>query len=127
MISSHQAPSAAPYTHTASEAPHHSGHQEYGGKKPSSPAPSAISASFWSSGRGSIFEAWKPRYRVTIAISNVVITRADVPVQSPAISQYAGETTTKNPVASAKNQASTFIRCHPSGLGGGPRARRRRA
>ena len=61
MMNSHQAPAAMPKTHTASAAPHHSGHQEYGGKKPSSPAPSAISASLRSSGRGSILAAWKPR------------------------------------------------------------------
>src|SRR3954451_20926058 len=104
-----------PSTTVPSVMAHHSGHQLYGGKKPSSPAPSAISASFWSSGRGSIFEAWKPRYRVTMAISNVVITSADVPVQSPAISQYAGETMTKNPVAIAKIQASILTPGHPSG------------
>src|SRR4029078_6974920 len=110
MIISHQAPSATPYTITARDPPHHRGHQEYGGKKPSSPAPSAISASFRSSGRGSILEAWKPRYRVTMAISRGVITRADVPVQSPAISQYAGLTTTKNAVEIAKIHASAFTR-----------------
>src|SRR5215831_4129589 len=102
MINNHQAPIATPYTITASAPPHHSGHQEYGGKKPSSPAPSAISASLRSSGRGSILPAWKPRYTVTMAISSVVITSAEVPVQSPAISQYAGATTRKNAVAIAK-------------------------
>ena len=51
-MTSHQAPIATPSTHDPSEAAHHSGHHEYGGKKPSSPAPSAISASLRSSGRG---------------------------------------------------------------------------
>ena len=46
---------------TPSVAAHHSGHQLYGGKNPSSPAPSAISAYFRSSGRGSMCVAWKPR------------------------------------------------------------------
>jgi hypothetical protein len=45
MIASHQAPIAVANTITASVRPHQRGHQEYGGKKPSSPAPSAISAS----------------------------------------------------------------------------------
>src|SRR3712207_6148195 len=83
--------------------PHHIGHHEYGGKNPSSPAPSAISASLRSSGRGSIRLAWNPRYTVTIRVSKVVIVRADVPVQSPpsvwplaAVTiQYAGVTRTK--------------------------------
>ena len=61
MMSSHQAAMAVPKTISASVAPHHSGHQLYGGKNPSSPAPSAISASLRSSGRGSMREAWKPR------------------------------------------------------------------
>src|SRR4051794_13163870 len=114
MITSHQ-PITTPYTITARDAPHHSGHQEYGGKKPSSPAPSAISASLRSSGRGSIFLAWKPRDRVPIAISRVVMTSAEVPVQSPAISQYAGLTTTKKAVEIPKIQASTFMRAPRAG------------
>src|SRR4051794_20185774 len=125
MMSSHQAPSATPYTITPSEPPHHIGHQEYGGKKPSPPAPSAISASFKSSGRGSICEAWKARDTVTMAISKVVITSAEVPVHSPESSQYNGETTTKNAVAIAKIQASILIRRHPSGRAGAPHAPRR--
>src|SRR3954453_10648281 len=108
MMTSHQAPIAAPYTITASADPHHRGHQEYGGKNPSSPAPSEISASLRSSGRGSILAAWKPRYSVTIAARRVVMTRAEGPVQSPESSQYSGLTTTKNPVVSAKIQASVF-------------------
>ena len=42
MMKSHQAPSAVAYTMMLSVIAHHSGHQEYGGKNPSSPAPSAI-------------------------------------------------------------------------------------
>src|SRR3954469_22432066 len=115
MMNSHHAPMATPYTHTPSVAAHHSGHQEYGGKKPSSPAPSAISPSLRSSGRGSIFVAWKPRYSVTMAASSVVMTSADVPVQSEVMNQYAGLTRTKKMVQIAKIQASDFIRRRPPG------------
>src|SRR5215218_624310 len=48
-----------------------------------------------------------------MAISSVVITSAEVPVQSPAISQYAGETITKNAVDAPKIQASIFMRRRP--------------
>src|SRR3954453_8387568 len=114
MMNSHQAPTAMPYTHTASAPPHHSGHHEYGGKNPSSPAPSAISPSLRSSGRGSIFRAWKPRYIVTMAARSVVITSAEVPVGSEVMNQYAGLTSTKKIVQIAKIQASDFIRrCPP--------------
>ena len=46
---------------------------------------------------------------MTIAASSVVITSADVPVQSPVISQYAGLTSTKKTVQIPKIQASAFI------------------
>src|SRR3954467_13557816 len=105
MMTSHQPAIAGAYTIAPSGQEPAGGDQEYGGKNPSSPAPSAISASFRSSGRASIRPAWKPRYRVPIAASRVVMTRAEVPVQSPAISQYAGLTTTKNAVVIAKIQA----------------------
>src|SRR3954470_7581562 len=110
MMNSHQAPEATPNTHTPSAAAHHSGHQEYGGKNPSSPAPSAISPSLRSSGRGSIFAAWKPRESVTMPVSRVVIVSADVPVQSLVISQYDGLTSTRKVVQIPKSQASDFIR-----------------
>ena len=61
MTKSHQAANARAYTETAAVAAAHSGHQLYGGKKPSSPAPSAISALWVSSGRGYILESWNPR------------------------------------------------------------------
>ena len=60
MMNSHQ-PTATPSTIVARHIAHHSGHQLYGGKNPSSPAPSAISPSLRSSGRGSIRVMWKPR------------------------------------------------------------------
>src|SRR4029453_16608363 len=104
MMNSHHAPAAIPKTQTARVAAHHSGHQEYGGKKPSSPAPSAISPSLRSSGRGAILATWKPRYIVPIAESSVVIVRADVPVQSYVMNQYAGLTSTKKTVQIPKIQ-----------------------
>ncbi len=61
MMNSHQAPTRCRTRTRRASSAHHSGHQEYGGKKPSSPAPSAISPSLRSSGRGSMFLAWKPR------------------------------------------------------------------
>src|SRR6478736_8353181 len=46
---------------------------------------------------------------VTISVSSVVMVSADVPVQSPVISQYVGDTITMNTVQIAKIQASAFI------------------
>src|SRR4051812_4014162 len=43
------------------------------------------------------------------------MTSAEVPVQSPAISQYAGLTTTKKAVEIPKIQASTFMRAPRAG------------
>src|ERR1044072_1275981 len=106
MMNSHHAAIATPYTQKARAPARHSGHREYGGKKPSSPAPSAISPSLRSSGRGAIRVAWTPRYSVTIAESSVVIVSAEVPVQSPVMNQYAGLTSTKKIVQIAKIQAS---------------------
>src|SRR5436190_22541875 len=108
MMKSHQAPIATANTIVASVIAHHNGHQEYGGKKPSSPAPSAISPSLRSSGRGSIFFAWKPRYSVTMPARSVVITSADVPVQSEVMNQYDGLSRTKKVVQIAKIQCSEF-------------------
>src|SRR3954470_2200571 len=105
MITIHQAAAAVPKTMTPSASAHHSGHHEYGGKNPSSPAPSAISPSLRSSGRGAIFRAWKPRYIVTMAARSVVITSAEVPVGSEVMNQYAGLTSTKKVVQIAKIQA----------------------
>src|SRR3954462_13091800 len=102
MIIIHQAAIAMPNTMAAMQAAHHNGHQEYGGKKPSSPAPSAISPSGRSSGRGSIRQAWKPRENAMSAASSVVMTSAAVPVGSPAISQYDGATSMKNSAEAPK-------------------------
>src|SRR3954447_6720958 len=109
MITIHH-PTATPRAIEARHMAHHSGHQEYGGKKPSSPAPSAISPSFRSSGRGSIFFAWKPRESVIMPASRVVMVRAEVPVHSEVMNQYAGLTSRKKIVTIPKIQASDFIR-----------------
>src|SRR3954464_1271646 len=109
MMHSQYCPIAKPNTIVARHIAHHSGHHEYGGKNPSSPAPSAISASLRSSGRGAILAAGKPRERGVKATRRVVMVSAEVPVQSLVISQYAGLTMTKKMVARPKIQASIFI------------------
>src|SRR4051794_41841125 len=91
-MNSHQ-PKTMPSTTTASVSAHHSGHQEYGGKKPSSPAPSMISASLRSSRPGALPRAGAPREEGTRKARKNGITRAGGPGGAAAISHENGAAT----------------------------------